>query len=65
MRTSTFLRFAATLAASAGVVAVASPARAQSDLRSPLGASYDSFDSERYILTMENRTLRDVASFAP
>ena len=33
--------------------------------RSPLGASYDSFDSERYILTMENRTLRDVASFAP
>lgn len=33
--------------------------------RSPLGASYDSFDSERYILTMENRKLRDVASFAP
>ena len=33
--------------------------------RSPLGASYDSFDSERYVLTMENRTLRDVASFAP
>jgi hypothetical protein len=33
--------------------------------RSPLGASYDTFDSERYVLTMENRTLRDVASFAP
>lgn len=33
--------------------------------RSPLGASYDSFDSERYVLTTENRTLRDVASFAP
>jgi len=33
--------------------------------RSPLGASYDAFGSERYVLTMENRTLRDVASFAP
>ena len=33
--------------------------------RNPLGATYDTFDSERYILTMENRTLRDVASFAP
>ncbi len=33
--------------------------------RSPLGTSYDTFDSERYVLTMENRTLRDVASFAP
>jgi hypothetical protein len=33
--------------------------------RSPLGATYDSFDSERYVLTQENRTLRDVASFAP
>jgi len=33
--------------------------------RSPLGATYDTFDSERYVLTMENRTLRDVASFAP
>jgi hypothetical protein len=33
--------------------------------RSPLGASYDTFDSERYVLTMENRTLRDLASFAP
>ncbi len=33
--------------------------------RSPLGASYDTFDSERYVLTMENRTMRDMASFAP
>ena len=33
--------------------------------RSPLGASYDTFDSERYVLTTDNRTLRDVASFAP
>ena len=33
--------------------------------RSPLGASYDTFDSERYVLTSENRTLRDAASFAP
>jgi IgA Peptidase M64/Peptidase M64 N-terminus len=33
--------------------------------RSPLGASYDTFDSERYILTTDNRAMRDVASFAP
>ncbi len=33
--------------------------------RSPLGASYDTFDSERYVLTTENRVMRDVASFAP
>lgn len=33
--------------------------------RSPLGATYDTFDSERYVLTTENRVLRDVASFAP
>ena len=33
--------------------------------RSPLGASYDTFDSERYVLTSENRVMRDVASFAP
>ena len=33
--------------------------------RNPLGTSYDTFDSERYILTPDNRTLRDVASFAP
>jgi hypothetical protein len=33
--------------------------------RSPLRASYDTFDSERYVLTTENRVMRDVASFAP
>jgi len=33
--------------------------------RSPLGTTYDTFDSERYVLTMENRAMRDVASFAP
>jgi len=33
--------------------------------RSPVGATYDTFDSERYVLTMENRVLRDTASFAP
>ena len=33
--------------------------------RSPLGATYDTFDTERYMLTIENRALRDVASFAP
>ncbi|MCE1229657.1 MAG: IgA Peptidase M64, partial [Firmicutes bacterium] len=33
--------------------------------RSALGCSYDAFGSERYVLTFENRTLRDVASQAP
>src|SRR6267378_1946301 len=33
--------------------------------RSAVGASYDTFGTERYVLTTENRTLRDVASFAP
>ena len=33
--------------------------------RSPLGATYDAFDSERYILTFENRTFRDIAANAP
>ena len=32
---------------------------------SPLGTSYDTFDSERYIMTTENHALRDVASYAP
>lgn len=32
---------------------------------SPLGASYDAFGSERYVLTYENRALRSVAQFAP
>src|ERR1700687_1127190 len=33
--------------------------------RSPVRASYDTFGTERYVLTTENRALRDVASFAP
>jgi hypothetical protein len=32
---------------------------------SPLGATYDAFGSERYVLTFDNRALRRVASFAP
>lgn len=33
--------------------------------RSPVGATYDAFGSERYVLSFENRALRDIASFAP
>jgi IgA Peptidase M64/Peptidase M64 N-terminus len=33
--------------------------------RSPLGASYDAFGAERYILTFDNRAFRDAASQAP
>lgn len=33
--------------------------------RSPVGASYDAFGTERYMLTFENRTFRDLASQAP
>jgi hypothetical protein len=33
--------------------------------RSPLSTHYSSFDSERYVLTYDNRTLRDVAAAAP
>jgi len=32
---------------------------------SPLGASYDAFRSERYILTTENKAMRRIASSAP
>lgn len=32
---------------------------------SPLGATYDAFGSERYILTFDNRALRRAAAFAP
>jgi hypothetical protein len=32
---------------------------------SPLGATYDAFGSERYVLTFDNRGLRRVAQFAP
>ena len=33
--------------------------------RTALGASYDTFDSERYVLTTENRAFRDIAANAP
>jgi hypothetical protein len=33
--------------------------------RSPVGASYDTFATERYVLTYENRAFRDLASQAP
>jgi hypothetical protein len=33
--------------------------------RSPVGATYDAFRSERYILTFENRAFRDLAAQAP
>jgi IgA Peptidase M64/Peptidase M64 N-terminus len=33
--------------------------------RSPVGATYDAFGSERYILTFDNRSFRDLASHAP
>jgi hypothetical protein len=50
------------------------PAAAQSGIsrpsqkiyrRSPIGATYDAFDSERYVLTFENKAFRDAASNAP
>ncbi len=34
-------------------------------LASPIGTSYDAFGSERYLLTFDNRALREVASWAP
>ena len=33
--------------------------------RSPVGATYDAFGSERYVLTFDNRAWRDIASWAP
>lgn len=33
--------------------------------RTPVGATYDAFGSERYVLTFENRALREVAAWAP
>jgi len=33
--------------------------------RSAIGATYDAFDSERYILTFDNRAFRDIAANAP
>ncbi|MCA1561211.1 MAG: IgA Peptidase M64 [Acidobacteria bacterium] len=40
-------------------------ARADVHRRTPLSADFNAFDSERYILTFDNRTLRDAASSAP
>jgi hypothetical protein len=34
-------------------------------VRTPVGAAYDAFGSERYVLTFDNRALRDVAAWAP
>ena len=51
-----------------------SPASAESGIsrpsqriyrRSPIGATYDAFDSERYVLTFENKAFRDIAASAP
>jgi len=33
--------------------------------KSPLGASYDAFGSERYVLALDNKRLREIASAAP
>jgi hypothetical protein len=33
--------------------------------RTPLGATYDAFGSERYVLTFDNRAFRDIAAQAP
>src|SRR2546430_4632138 len=50
------------------------PAAAQSGIsrpsqhiyrRSPIGATYDAFDSERYVLTFDNKAFRDIAANAP
>ena len=39
--------------------------RTRDDRRTAVGAEYNIFDSERYVLTLDNRALRDVASAAP
>jgi IgA peptidase M64/peptidase M64-like protein len=33
--------------------------------RTPIGTTYDAFDSERYVLTFENKAFRDIAANAP
>ena len=33
--------------------------------RSPVGTTYDAFGSERYVLTFDNQSFRDIASHAP
>ncbi len=51
-----------------------SPAAAESGIsrpstgihkRNPVGATYDAFGSERYVLTFDNRAFREAAQFAP
>lgn len=39
--------------------------RTRDDRRSAIGTQYNIFDSERYVLTLDNRALRDAASSAP
>ncbi|HYO78500.1 MAG TPA: M64 family metallopeptidase, partial [Thermoanaerobaculia bacterium] len=39
--------------------------RTDDDRRTSTGVQYNIFDSERYILTLDNRSLRDIASSAP
>jgi hypothetical protein len=39
--------------------------RANEERRTPMSVEYNIFDSERYVLTLDNRALRDVASAAP
>jgi hypothetical protein len=39
--------------------------RTKDDRRNPLGSAYNIFDSERYVLTYDNKRLRDVAAAAP
>lgn len=39
--------------------------RADQSRRNPMSVEYNIFDSERYVLTLDNRSLRDVASAAP
>ena len=39
--------------------------RTRDDRRSALSVEYNAFDSERYVLDFDNRTLRDIASAAP
>jgi hypothetical protein len=39
--------------------------RGDAPRRTPLGTAFNIFDSERYVLTYDNRALRDIASAAP
>ena len=39
--------------------------RVESFRRTPISAEYNIFDSERYLLTLDNRSLRDAAASAP